>query len=55
MNALDNNQARLFVDSLCVKHCKPLLESGTLGAKGNTQTIIPFITETYGQQKDQEE
>ena len=51
-NALDNISARIFVDSLCVKYQKPLLESGTLGTKGNIQTIIPHLTETYGSQTD---
>lgn len=54
-NALDNIQARLFVDKLVVKHTKPLFESGTLGTKGNTQPIIPFVTESYGASKDQEQ
>ena len=34
-NALDNVQARLFVDRCCVAHHLPLLESGTSGTKGN--------------------
>jgi ubiquitin-activating enzyme E1 len=51
-NALDNVQARLFVDSLCVTHKKPLFESGTLGTKGNIQTIIPNLTESYGSTSD---
>jgi ubiquitin-activating enzyme E1 len=51
-NALDNVSARLFVDSLCIKYKKPLIESGTLGTKGNVQTIIPHLTETYGSQVD---
>ena len=51
-NALDNVNARLFVDSLCIKYKKPLLESGTLGSKGNIQSIIPHLTETYGSQAD---
>lgn len=51
-NALDNVQARLFVDSLCVSNKVPLLESGTLGAKGNTQTIVPYMTESYGSTQD---
>merc|ERR1712137_801627 len=29
-----------------------LLESGTLGTKGNTQVIIPFMTESYGSSAD---
>ena len=51
-NALDNVQARMFVDSLCVMHKKPLLESGTLGTKCNVQTVIPFLTESYGSSVD---
>jgi ubiquitin-activating enzyme E1 len=51
-NALDNIEARKYVDSLCLLHCKPLLESGTLGTKGNTQVIIPYLTETYSSSAD---
>jgi len=51
-NALDNLSARLYVDSQCLKYCKPLFESGTLGTKGNTQPIIPHITESYGASQD---
>ncbi len=51
-NALDNVEARLFVDSQCVKYRKPLLESGTLGTKGNIQSIVPYITESYGSFRD---
>ena len=36
-NALDNIEARKYVDRRCVFFKKPLLESGTLGTKGNTQ------------------
>lgn len=35
--ALDNVQARLYVDGRCLYYRKPMLESGTLGAKGHTQ------------------
>lgn len=31
---------------------KPLLESGTLGTKGNTQVVIPFMTESYSSSQD---
>lgn len=50
--ALDNVGARLFVDKLCVDSCTPMIDSGTLGAKGNTQTIIPYMTESYGSTQD---
>lgn len=51
-NALDNVQARLYVDEKCVYYGKPLLESGTLGTKGNVQVIVPNITESYGSTQD---
>lgn len=51
-NALDNVQARLYVDSRCVFFGKSLLESGTLGTKGNTQVVVPRLTESYGSSRD---
>lgn len=51
-NALDNVQARLFVDSLCIASKKPLLESGTLGTKCNVQAIVPNLTDSYGSTSD---
>jgi len=51
-NALDNVQARLYVDRRCVYFRKSLLESGTLGTKGNTQVVVPFLTENYGASHD---
>ena len=35
--ALDNVDARLYVDQRCVYFQKPMIDSGTLGTKGNTQ------------------
>lgn len=52
VNALDNVNARLYVDSRCVYFGKPLLESGTLGPKCNTQMVIPRLTENYGASRD---
>jgi ubiquitin-activating enzyme E1 len=46
-NALDNMEARLYVDSQCVRYEKSLLESGTMGTSGNTDTISPFKTRIY--------
>ena len=46
-NALDNIEARIYIDRRCVYYRKPLLESGTLGTKGNVQVIIPHLTESY--------
>eukprot|EP00698_Gefionella_okellyi_P001178 TRINITY_DN11094_c0_g1_i2.p1 TRINITY_DN11094_c0_g1~~TRINITY_DN11094_c0_g1_i2.p1 ORF type:complete len:1012 (-),score=278.08 TRINITY_DN11094_c0_g1_i2:4384-7419(-) len=51
-NALDNVQARLYVDERCRYYARPLLESGTLGTKGNVQVVVPFLTETYGSSRD---
>ena len=53
-NALDNVNARRYVDSRCVSNRKPLLESGTLGPKGHVQVVVPFKTESYGSQNDPE-
>ena len=50
--ALDNVSARLYVDSRCVYFKKPLLESGTLGTKGNTQIVVPCLTQNYGATRD---
>lgn len=52
VNALDNVNARLYVDSRCVYFQKPLMESGTLGTKCNTQCVIPHMTENYGASRD---
>ncbi|GJE84100.1 ubiquitin activating enzyme [Phanerochaete sordida] len=51
-NALDNVKARQYMDQRCVFYEKPLLESGTLGTKGNTQVIIPHLTESYSSSQD---
>ena len=54
-NALDNIKARLYVDRRCIFFDKPLFESGTLGTKGNTQVVIPRVTEHYGASQDPQE
>lgn len=51
-NALDNVDARQYVDRRCVFFRKPLLDSGTLGTKGNTQVILPSLTESYSSSQD---
>ncbi|CEL98564.1 unnamed protein product [Vitrella brassicaformis CCMP3155] len=52
VNALDNIQARLYVDQRCVWYLKPLLESGTLGTKANVQVVLPHMTQSYGDSQD---
>ena len=52
INALDNIAARRYMDEQCFRYGKPLFESGTQGMKGNTQPVIPFVTETYSNSAD---
>ena len=54
LNALDNIKARRFMDDQCFSFSLPLFESGTTGTKGNTQAVIPFVTETYSASSDPE-
>ncbi|XP_072351076.1 ubiquitin-like modifier-activating enzyme 1, partial [Scyliorhinus torazame] len=42
----------MYIDRRCVYYRKPLLESGTLGTKGNVQVVIPFLTESYSSSQD---
>ncbi|CAH1179580.1 unnamed protein product [Phaedon cochleariae] len=51
-NALDNVDARIYMDRRCVYYRKPLLESGTLGTKGNTQVVVPYLSESYSSSQD---
>lgn len=53
--ALDNVDARLYVDSRCVLNRKFLVDAGTSGTKGNVQVVIPFRTESYGSSQDPSE
>lgn len=46
-NALDNVEARRYVDAQCVVHARPLLECGTQGVMANTQVILPHLTLSY--------
>ncbi len=40
------------MDRRCVYYEKPLLESGTLGTKANTQVVVPHLTESYSSSQD---
>eukprot|EP01123_Difflugia_compressa_P008744 TRINITY_DN268_c0_g1_i2.p1 TRINITY_DN268_c0_g1~~TRINITY_DN268_c0_g1_i2.p1 ORF type:complete len:1096 (+),score=241.98 TRINITY_DN268_c0_g1_i2:155-3442(+) len=48
-NALDNIKAREYTDSKCVFYEKPLLESGTLGTKANSEMVVPHKTKSYAE------
>ncbi|KAI9922351.1 hypothetical protein PsorP6_002713 [Peronosclerospora sorghi] len=50
--ALDNLEARLYMDQRCLFYGLPMFESGTLGTKGNTQVVVPHKTENYGASRD---
>lgn len=52
LTALDNIEARLYVDQRCVYYQKPMIDSGTLGSKGSVQVVVPFLTENYGASRD---
>lgn len=46
-NALDNLEARRYVNSICLFLRKPLMESGTTGFDGQIQPIYPYATECF--------
>ncbi|KAG5466887.1 hypothetical protein LSCM1_01064 [Leishmania martiniquensis] len=47
VNALDNIEARLYVDQQCVRFGKVLVEAGTMGTGGNVDIIVPGRTSSY--------
>ena len=51
INAVDNIEARKYIDRQCTFYEKPLFDSGTLGTKAHIQTIIPHITTCYNDSK----
>lgn len=46
-NALDNKDARSYVNQMCLTANVPLIESGTSGFRGQTQAIYGGVTECY--------
>ena len=52
LNALDNVDARVFIDGQCVANQKSLVDAGTLGPKGNVQVVVPFQSESYSSSVD---
>lgn len=46
-NALDNVVARKYTDRCCLWYGLPLLESGTLGTKCNSDVFLPTLTKSY--------
>uniref|UniRef100_A0A8C2WGU8 Ubiquitin like modifier activating enzyme 6 n=1 Tax=Cyclopterus lumpus TaxID=8103 RepID=A0A8C2WGU8_CYCLU len=52
VTALDNVEARRYVDSRCLSNQRALLDSGTMGTKGHTEIIVPNLTESYNSHRD---
>ncbi|KAL4640255.1 ubiquitin-like modifier-activating enzyme 6 isoform X1 [Arapaima gigas] len=52
VTALDNVEARRYVDSRSVSNQKPFLDSGTMGTKGHTEIVVPYLTESYNSHRD---
>eukprot|EP00079_Xenopus_tropicalis_P014529 XP_004911132.1 PREDICTED: ubiquitin-like modifier-activating enzyme 6 isoform X2 [Xenopus tropicalis] len=52
VTALDNVEARRYIDSRSVSNLRPLLDSGTMGTKGHTEVVIPHLTESYNSYRD---
>src|SRR6266498_4101822 len=52
LSKIQGSYEGLYMDQRCVFYRKPLLESGTLGTKGNTQVVIPNLTESYASSQD---
>lgn len=46
-NALDNKDARTYVNSMCLTGNVPLIETGTTGFRGQTQAIVAGATECF--------
>ncbi|KAM0681423.1 E1 ubiquitin-activating protein [Glugoides intestinalis] len=54
-NALDNVEARAYMDQRCIQLRKPMVDAGTLGTKGHVQVVIPFVSESYSSSTDPQE
>jgi molybdopterin/thiamine biosynthesis adenylyltransferase len=52
LNALDNVTARRYMDTMAIRHEKPLIDSGTTGAQASVGIIVPYLTESYNSQKN---
>ncbi|CAF5009324.1 unnamed protein product, partial [Rotaria sp. Silwood1] len=52
VNALDNVNARQYIDRRCVYYQKSFIDSGKLGTKASVQVVVPFLTESYSSTND---
>lgn len=53
-NALDNFDARYYIDRRCTVAKKPLIDPGTEGMALSLKVIIPWVTNTFSDQVPQE-
>ncbi|CAM6094398.1 unnamed protein product [Calypogeia fissa] len=51
-SAVDTTQSRLYIDSRCVLHRKPMIDGGKHGTKGSVQVFVPFKSEMYASSRD---
>ena len=58
VSAVDNIEARKYIDEKCTKYEKILINSGTLGTEGKTELVIPHKTcclnEIIGEENNEE-
>ena len=52
INAVDNIQARKYIDNQCTTFGKCLIDSGTLGTKAHVQMVVPHVTSCYNDSQD---
>lgn len=52
INAVDNIQARKYIDTQCTTFGKCLIDSGTLGTKAHVQMVVPHVTCCYNDSQD---
>ncbi len=52
INAVDNVNARKYIDNMCTWYGRPLIDSGTLGTKAHIQLVIPNVTSCYNDSQD---
>ena len=52
INAVDNINARKYVDNQCTAFGRPMIDSGTLGTKAHVQMVVPHVTSCYNDTQD---
>tara|TARA_X000000950_G_scaffold289350_1_gene412222 strand:- start:2949 stop:5174 length:2226 start_codon:yes stop_codon:yes gene_type:complete len=55
LNAVDNTEARVFIDELSIYYKIPTIDSGTLACKAHAQFILPNYTESYNDLQDEQQ